>query len=225
MIDWQNSKSSFVLKLAPNNVYLSWPWIILAAVLILTIVHILQVVYQPGLRTLPGHWLASFSRLYKIFLVYDGRCPEKERAMHKRYDPVVRTGPYHVSFSDPTAIPSIYGIVPNFRKVCSIRLLSFDRALTLLIQSDFYIPFGARHEGKAFNTIFSTRDTAFHKHLKTHVSQIFSLGSIRTLEPMVDECSYNFMRTIHQLAGEKVDLGEWLHWFDYLDIRCVKIIS
>lgn len=223
-MDWQNFKSSSALKSALDNVHLSWPRIILAAVLIVAILHILRVIYQPGLRTIPGHWLASFSRLYKIFLVYDGRCPEKERAMHKKYGPVVRTGPHHVSFSDPAVIPSIYGIAPNFVKVCSMRLLYADPR-SLLNQSDFYIPFGARHEGKFFNTIFSTRDMAFHKHLKSHVSQIFSLGSIRTLEPMVDECSDIFMRTMHQLAGEKVDLGEWLHWFEYLHFHSVKIIS
>lgn len=100
-----------------------------------------------------------------------------------------------------------------------------DSTLTLLTQGDFYIPFGARHEGKAFDTIFSTRDTAFHKHLKVHISQIFSLGSIRTLEPMVDECTDIFMKTMHQLAGEKVDLGEWLHWFDYLDAGSYEILA
>jgi hypothetical protein len=222
-MDCKYSLSSSVLKPALDNVRLSG--ITLAVVLIVVIVHTLRVIYQPGLRTLPGHWLASFSRLYKIFLVYDGRCPEKERAMHKKYGPVVRTGPYHVSFSDPAAIPSIYGIARNFVKVSSIRLLCSIPYLLFLTKSDFYIPFGARHEGKAFNTIFSTRDTAFHKHLKVHVSQIFSLGSIRTLEPMVDECSDIFMRTMHQLAGEKIDLGEWLHWFDYFDILRLKIVS
>lgn len=121
-MDWLSFKFSSVLFSALDNVQLSWPSIILAAALILTIVHTLRVVYQPGLRTLSGNWLAPFSQLYKIYLVYDGRCPEKERAMHKKYGPVVRTGPYHVSFSDPAAIPSIYGITLNFLKVGSMRL-------------------------------------------------------------------------------------------------------
>lgn len=126
MMDLQFFKISSVRKQALDNTHLSWPWIILAAALILTIVHTLRVVYQPGLRTLPGHWLASFSRLYKIFLVYDGRCPEKERDMHKKYGPVVRTGPHHVSFSDPAAIPSIYGIATNFLKVSLLHIVLFD---------------------------------------------------------------------------------------------------
>lgn len=119
-MDSLSFNSSSVLIPALENDHLSWPWIILTATLILTIVHSLRVVYQPGLQALPGHWLASFSRLYKIFLVYDGRCPEKERAMHDKYGPVVRTGPHHVSFADPAAIPSIYGISSNFLKVCLI---------------------------------------------------------------------------------------------------------
>jgi hypothetical protein len=121
-MDCLSFKMSSLLKTGLGDVRLSWPWIILAAVLILTIVHTLRVAYQPSLRTLSGHLLASFSRLYKIYLVYDGRCPEKERAMHKKYGPVVRTGPYHVSFSDPAAIPSIYGITLSFPKVGSMRL-------------------------------------------------------------------------------------------------------
>lgn len=220
MMDLLSLEISSGRKQALDIAHVSWPWTILAAVLILKILHILRVVHQPGLRTLPGHWLASFSRLYKIFLVYDGLCPEKERAMHKKYGPVVRTGPHHVSFSDPAAISSIYGISTNFPKVFLLLIVLLDPTLTFLTQSDFYTPFGARHEGKAFDTIFSTRNTAFHKHLKVHVSQIFSLGSIRTLEPMVDECSDIFLRTMHELAGEKVDLGEWLHWLINLISRC-----
>ncbi|QGA18767.1 hypothetical protein EYB26_006452 [Talaromyces marneffei] len=85
MMDSLSSKSSSVRKIGLDNVELSWPWIILAVALMLTIAHTLRVVYQPGLRVLPGHWLTSFSRLYKIYLVYDGRCPEKQRAMHQKY--------------------------------------------------------------------------------------------------------------------------------------------
>ncbi|KAF5014341.1 hypothetical protein F66182_14706, partial [Fusarium sp. NRRL 66182] len=108
MMDLLSLEISSGRKHALDIAHLSWPWTLLAAVLILKILHILRVVHQPGLRTLPGHWLASFSRLYKIFLVYDGLCPEKERAMHKKYGPVVRLGPHELSVNSIDGLRTIY---------------------------------------------------------------------------------------------------------------------
>ena len=38
-------------------------------------------------------------------------------ALHKKYGPLVRIGPNHVSVSDPKAINIIYGLKTGFTKV------------------------------------------------------------------------------------------------------------
>ncbi|KAH7205129.1 cytochrome P450 [Fusarium redolens] len=146
---------------------------------------------------MPGHWLAPFSRLYKVSLVLKGNCHNEYINLHRRYGPVVRTGPKHVSVSDPAAIPTIYGITSKF------------------VKDDFYKPFGAKYEGKTFDNMFATRDPVEHKRLKVPVSQKYSMASIRTFEPMADECTDIFMAAMRDLQGQKVDLGEWLQWYAF----------
>jgi len=81
------------------------------------LVRSLQIAFRPGLRKLPGPILARFSGLYRLSLVSAGRAPYEYRKVHELYGPIVRIGPSHVSVSDPTAIPQIYGIGTNYLKV------------------------------------------------------------------------------------------------------------
>lgn len=73
--------------------------------------------FRKGLRQVPGPFLARFSGLYRLSLVYAGKAPHEYRRVHQRYGRLVRVGPNHVSISDPTVIPQIYGIGTDFPKV------------------------------------------------------------------------------------------------------------
>lgn len=73
--------------------------------------------YQKGLNKYPGPFLASITNWWRFFDVY-GRRPEvTHRALHKKYGDVVRLGPNTLSFSDPSALKSIYGLNKGFVKV------------------------------------------------------------------------------------------------------------
>ncbi len=76
----------------------------------------LRTALRAGLRDLPGPFLARFSALYRLSLVYRGKAPFEYRKLHNKYGPVVRVGPNHVSISDPAAIPQIYGIGSGYLK-------------------------------------------------------------------------------------------------------------
>ena len=75
--------------------------------------------FREGLRSLPGPLLARVSGLYRLSLVFDGHAPERYRELHQKYGNIVRTGPNHVSISDASMIPTIYGIGSKFLKVGS----------------------------------------------------------------------------------------------------------
>ena len=94
----------------------SWQLLLLVALLLLCGSTIRDYL-RPGLRQLPGPFLARFSRIYRFYLVYKGDVPDKYRALHAKYGPIVRTGPNHVSISDPAMIPTIYGVGSKFMKV------------------------------------------------------------------------------------------------------------
>lgn len=73
--------------------------------------------HYSGLSDIPGPKLAKYSSLFRFFVVYRGEAPQRYRELHAKYGSIVRTGPNHVSVSDPAMIPVIYGIGRKFNKV------------------------------------------------------------------------------------------------------------
>lgn len=41
------------------------------------------------------------------------------------------------------------------------------------------------------------------------------MASLKDMEPLVDECAEIFMNAMHDLAGQKIDFGEWLQWYAF----------
>ena len=71
------------------------------------------------------------------------------------------------------------------------------------------------YENKLMPSMFTARDPAEHKALKRPVAAKFSMTTIRTLEPLVDECSEIFVESMKDLEGQKIDLGAWLQWYAF----------
>jgi cytochrome P450 len=71
------------------------------------------------------------------------------------------------------------------------------------------------YEEKVMESLFTTRDPDYHKALKRPVAGKFSMTSIRTMEPLVDECSGIFAQSMRDLEGQVVDLGAWLQWYAF----------
>jgi hypothetical protein len=63
--------------------------------------------------------------------------------------------------------------------------------------------------------MFSTSDPVQHKTLKTAVAKKYSLSSLQTLQPQVDDCTDLFISAMREYAALDtiVDLGEWLQWY------------
>jgi hypothetical protein len=74
--------------------------------------------HKVGLCSLPGPRLARYSNLWRLRNGASGQAPRNFQDLHKTYGKVVRTGPNHVSISDPAIIPIIYGVSSKFIKVC-----------------------------------------------------------------------------------------------------------
>ena len=72
---------------------------------------------QPDLQRLPGPFMGRRSKYYRVWLLCGGKGPLRYWRLHQKYGPVVRTGPNHVSISDPDMIPAIYDLKGRFFKV------------------------------------------------------------------------------------------------------------
>lgn len=105
-----------------SAIWSSLPYLAVASTITL-LGYLVSIRYRPGLRQIPGPFLASFSDLDRIISTAKGLCMNYHLKLHEQYGPLVRIGPKHVSFSDPSYIPVLYGINSKFWK------------------SDFYKPF------------------------------------------------------------------------------------
>lgn len=156
---------------------------------------------KPGLRSIPGPFIARFSCLYRPWKISKGDAPDFYRRLHEKYGPIVRTGPNTVDISDPKALSTIYGISSKFLKVDT----SFSAHRTNLIktpgQSPFYDTFNPVYEDEAMPSMFSIRDPIQHQALRRPVAQKFSMSSIKTLEPSADECTKIFIDAMTDLGG------------------------
>jgi hypothetical protein len=76
----------------------------------------LQYLLDP-LRSVPGPFLARFSRLWYFLEIYKGSFEETNIGLHRRYGPIVRIAPHEYSIDDVNAARTIYGHGNAFVKV------------------------------------------------------------------------------------------------------------
>ena len=88
-----------------------------AAILTLVFAWLFRNRYHNGLNRYPGPFLASLTDWWRFVDVYRRRPDRTHLALHKKYGPVVRLGPNVLSFSDPEALKTIYGLNKGFVKV------------------------------------------------------------------------------------------------------------
>ncbi|KAK2051346.1 cytochrome P450 [Colletotrichum caudatum] len=153
--------------------------------------------YRQGLQNIPGPWLARYTSLYRLRLVYKGDAPFKYQKLHQIYGEIVRTGPKHVSIANPDMIPVIYGIVKGFNK------------------TPFYTTMSLTYQGQQMNSMFTELDPDEHKRLKSSVAQLFSMTNVRNYETYADECTAIFLNAMNDIEGQKIDLAHWLQWYAF----------
>lgn len=86
------------------------------------IAYLLQQRFQKGLNRYPGPLLASFTNWWRFWDVYKRRPEVTHIRLHRQLGDVVRLGPNCLSFADPQALKSIYGLNKGFIKVSDYEL-------------------------------------------------------------------------------------------------------
>jgi len=89
------------------------PWSLVALVVLYYAVPYLQ---RKELRSIPGPLAASFSNLWLLLQCRQGKRFLSVDAAHKKYGPMVRIQPDHVSVANADAIHAIYGHGNGFLK-------------------------------------------------------------------------------------------------------------
>ena len=169
-------------------------------------VSILYKTFFTPLRKIPGPSLARYTYLWLPWKVSQGRNHIFWRELHAEHGPIVRVGPNRVTFSDPDLLSTVFGAGSTYPKSDFYNSMQFD------------LNDGIKHSlprpSKA--NLFSSRESSYHKRMKASVAQAYSLSFLTQLEPMVNECSEQFITKLRQVSKEgPLDLDKWLHFYAF----------
>ncbi|KAL8676102.1 MAG: hypothetical protein Q9186_007345 [Xanthomendoza sp. 1 TL-2023] len=153
-----------------------------------------------GLQKYPGPFLASITDWWRLFDVLGRRPDVTHIRLHKQHGDIVRLGPNMLSFANPAALGTIYGLNKGF------------------IKSGFYPVQQALVGGSRLPSLFSTTDEEYHAQLRRSVNSAFSMSALVQYEPFVDEATVKFLDQTEALFSSKqgiCNLVEWLQWYAF----------
>ncbi|KAI8635632.1 cytochrome P450 [Xylariaceae sp. FL1651] len=177
---------------------LSQYWIL--GVVLVVAAWLIRNYYYNGLNKYPGPFMASLTDLWRFWDVWGRRSEFTHRSLHAKYGDVVRLGPNTLSFADPKALKTIYGLNKGF------------------VKSDFYIVQQGVAKGHGLATLFSTTDNTFHAQLRRCVNSAFSMSALVQYEPFVSSTIKLFFEQTERLYvnnPEGCDFVRWLQFYAF----------
>ncbi|KAI1304020.1 cytochrome P450 [Xylaria venustula] len=169
-------------------------------VVVVTAAWLIRNRYHNGLNKYPGPFLASLTDIWRLREVWGRQFEVTHRKLHDQYGDVVRLGPNTLSFADPKALKTIYGLNKGF------------------IKSDFYIVQQGVSKGSGLATLFSTTDNNFHAQLRRCVNSAFSMSALVQYEPFVNNTLKLFFEQTERLYvnnPEGCDFVRWLQFYAF----------
>jgi len=147
------------------------------------------------LKHVPGPFWASVTQLWMIRHVMRGDMDVVQRSLHQRYGPLIRISPNEVACADPEAIRKIYPMSRPLNK-SSFYTIWYNKALS------------------KYPDNFSNTNERLHSERRRIVNNVYSMSTVLSLEPYIDNCSALFVKRMGEFAdsGAVVDLGDWLQW-------------
>ena len=151
-------------------------------------------------KDIPGPFLAKFTDLYRLYLVWRRDAHDAHLNLHQQYGDLVRLGPNCISISKPGLIPSIYGIGKGY------------------VKSDFYSVWQNVVNGQRVASMVFTTHEAQHVAMKKPVAAAYSLSTLKEFEPLIDSTTAVFLSRLDELyagTSKVCDLGTWLQYYAF----------
>jgi hypothetical protein len=153
------------------------------------------------LRHIPGPFLASITRLWYVQQIRLSTWPQKNRELHARYGPLVRTAPNEVSVSDADSLRIIYGTHVDFLK------------------ADFYPAWRAQGFDPRHPDLFTNLDPVYQAARRRLVNPVYNMSSVLEAEAQMDVSVDVFVKKLEEVAAsddkQSIDLAAWLQWFAF----------
>lgn len=176
-------------------------WLLVLATLIaFYILNLLRRRYASPLRHIPGPFLASMTRAWKVKELWAGHMETTQRELHRKYGPVVRIAPNELSFASPSAARDIFTVGKGFHK------------------TDFYSIFPPPENPDLFTEV----DEAIHASKKRTAAPVYSMASMLEMEPYIEATGKTLVKRLDEEFITKnnnkrgsCDLGKWLHFYAF----------
>ncbi|KAG9231200.1 cytochrome P450 [Amylocarpus encephaloides] len=156
--------------------------------------------FNRGLNKYPGPFLASITDWWRFWIVYRRRPEVEHIKLHAKHGDVVRLGPNDLSFADPQALKTIYGLNKGFTK------------------SEFYPVQQSVANGHRLPSLFSSTSETFHAQLRRCVNSAFSMSTLVQYEPFVDSTTELFLsqtEKIYAQTGDVCNFSRWLQFYAF----------
>ncbi|KAH7412661.1 cytochrome P450 [Cadophora sp. MPI-SDFR-AT-0126] len=153
--------------------------------------------FNRGLNKYPGPFLASLTDWWRFWIVYKRRPEVEHIRLHEKHGDVVRLGPNNLSFSDPKALKSIYGLNKGF------------------VKSEFYPVQQSIAGGHRLPSLFSTTSEPFHAQLRRSVNSAFSMSTLIQYEPFVDSTTELFLNQTDKIFASTRDGCDFARWLQF----------
>ncbi|ETI27659.1 hypothetical protein G647_00108 [Cladophialophora carrionii CBS 160.54] len=181
------------------------PLVLVGGLLSLWLVHQFVVLLGDPLRSVPGPFLARFTRLWYLRKVWRGDFEKTNLALHKRYGSIVRIAPNYYSIDDADAIKTIYGHGTQF------------------VKGRWYIASGnPKNENP---DIFTELNPAVHAENRRKVASLYSMSSLVPMEQNAIDCARILVDRFTGFAERHVsfNLQVWLQYFAFDTIALITL--
>ncbi|KAK2767516.1 hypothetical protein FQN54_003673 [Arachnomyces sp. PD_36] len=169
-------------------------------ILVTFISYLISNYFCRGLQKYPGPFLARLTDWWRFVDVYKRRPEVTHINLHRKHGDIVRLGPNALSFADPKALKTIYGLNKGF------------------VKSQFYPVQAAVSGSQTLLSLFTILDEKEHADVKRSVNSAFSMSAMVQYEPMVNSTTEVFLDQTEKLyasEGKTVDFANWLQFYAF----------
>ena len=172
------------------------------AAFILRTLYVFYTVLSSPLHSVPGPFLARFTKTWYFLSLKSGHHEADAIALHRKYArpgehfaPIVRLGPNLYSIKAPEKL--VYGISSKMPK------------------GTWYE--GWKHPSPDRWTLFTDRNIKRHAESRRLYASLYTQTALLSYEGYADDCADIFVQRLSEIAekGEAVDLGHWLQCYAF----------
>ncbi|EPE36267.1 Cytochrome P450 [Glarea lozoyensis ATCC 20868] len=153
------------------------------------------------LRSVPGPFLARFTRLWYLFAIYKGNFELRDIEIHRLYGAIWRVAPGEYSIDDIGAAKTIYGHGKGY------------------VKAPWYWAFMTPGPGTA--SLFADQDPHRHAINRRKISSLYSMTSLVGYEPAVNNC----IELLTSRFCEIADAGKLFDFQHYLQCYAFDVIG